>query len=441
MHVPSPRTLLLASLVLFAAFAIGILLSRSPSPPAPPTTTAVAPPPPPPPPLQVTPSAFAAVVRARAGDVVAWGPAGMRPLLWRPLVHGRARLEGLLPNTRYVATAGGDSVAFTTPPIPSTVTATARDGVLRADGAPFFPLIAWEECPNRWRPDLADGIDLFGGNPCTNLASLLTGVAGRALVAGTTEDVQGTTGPGLVGWFYPDEADARGLTGASLAPTGAGLRFLTLTSHFFSGAAPLPEGRGMYPGLLARADVVGFDLYPLQELCRPELLPWVFDAQAALRRLAPGKPTFQWIEEREMRCPQAADAVTPATIRVESWLAIAGGATGLGFFPEPWSAATGNVIRGIAAHVRQLLPALVQPPLPVSVSPAAPSVRASARADGGALYLLVVNAGTARATVTLRAPQLGGRTFVSDERARGGALELTLPPLTARVLVSPPAGA
>jgi len=74
----------------------------------------------------------------------------------------------------------------------------------------------------------------------------------------------------------------------------------------------------MYPELVARADVVGFDLYPLQELCRPELLPWVYDAQAELRRLAPGKPTFQWIEEREMKCPQPEDAVTPATIRVES---------------------------------------------------------------------------------------------------------------------------
>ncbi|MGG7380231.1 hypothetical protein ACQ7B2_16255, partial [Escherichia coli] len=71
----------------------------------------------------------------------------------------------------------------------------------------------------------------------------------------------------------------------------------TLTSHFASMAAPLPAGRGMYPGLIARADVVGFDLYPLQELCRPEFLPAVFDAQAELVPLAWPRPTFQWIEE------------------------------------------------------------------------------------------------------------------------------------------------
>jgi len=35
--------------------------------------------------------------------------------------------------------------------------------------------------------------------------------------------------------------------------------------------------------------------------------------QRELLRLAGGKPTFQWIEEREMKCPQ--NPVTPATIQ------------------------------------------------------------------------------------------------------------------------------
>ena len=117
----------------------------------------------------------------------------------------------------------------------------------------------------------------------------------------------------------------------------------------------------MYPGLVAKADVVGFDLYPLQELCRRELLPWVFDSQRELVRLAHGKPTFQWIEIREMKCHNAAAAVTPRTIRVESWLAIAGGAHGLGFFPNDWGSNVGTVLRGIAARIRQLEPALLRP--------------------------------------------------------------------------------
>jgi len=93
----------------------------------------------------------------------------------------------------------------------------------------------------------------------------------------------------------------------------------------------------MYPGLVAAADVVGFDFYPLQELCRRDLVAAVFDSQRELEALAPGKPTFQWIEARGMRCAGIPGvALSPATIRAESWLAIAGGAHGLGFFPADW---------------------------------------------------------------------------------------------------------
>ena len=245
---------------------------------------------------------------------VVWGPAGMRPLLWTDSPWGTAHavtLTGLASSTAYIAmveakSIGGQttstSLDFTTALAPGAVTGSTRDGVVLVNGNAFFPLLTWQECPNRWTPEIADGIDLFAGNTCTGLSSLLAGVNGRALAAGTSDDAQGTTGPGLLGWFYPDEADGRGLTAAMLAPPGPGLRFLTLTSHFFSGSAPLPDGRGIYPGLVASADVVGFDLYPLQEYCRPDLLPAVFDAQRQLVDLAPKKPTFQWIEVRQMKC-------------------------------------------------------------------------------------------------------------------------------------------
>src|SRR6185437_5917977 len=123
---------------------------------------------------------------------------------------------------------------------------------------------------------------------------------------------------------------------------------------FASAAAPLPSGRGMYPGLIAAADVVGFDLYPLQELCRRDLLPLVFDAQQELEALAPGKPTFQWIEVRGMRCGTSPGvAITPATIRAESWLALAAGAHGLGFFPPDWDYDAARVIAAIGARIRE----------------------------------------------------------------------------------------
>jgi hypothetical protein len=396
---------------------------------------------------------------APSTGTVAWGPAALRPLLWSSaaapaLVHEVA-LTGLASTTPYVATinarsetgaAAATRLPFTTAAAPTDVVGATGSGAVLVDGAPFFPLMTWQECPSQWQPDLSDGINLFAGNPCTGLSSLLSGVEGRALATGTTDDTPLASGPGLLGWFYPDEADARGLTELSLTPPAAGLRFLTLTAHFFPEAAALPSGRGMYAGLMATADVVGFDLYPLQELCRPELIPWVFDAQQELGRQAAPKPTFQWIEVRQMKCADPATAVTEQTIRVESWLAIAGGAHGLGFFPGDWGTTVGGTVHGIAARIRQLEPALLQPVLPVGVDPVEPAVRASARSFDGALYVIAVNAGAGAATVRLHVPGLAGRQLRVDDgpglvQSNGSDFVSVLPAMSVRVYTAAPPGA
>src|SRR5206468_10777517 len=140
--------------------------------------------------------------------------------------------------------------------------AAARGGVLWVDGNPFFPLMVFEQCPDTYSTSLQVGINLFAGNRCGGLAEQRAPLAGKALVAATTDD-HAASARGTVGTFYPDEADGHELTGAKLPqppPRGAGVRFLTLTNHFYSGAAPLANGRTIYPGLVSRADMVGFDL-------------------------------------------------------------------------------------------------------------------------------------------------------------------------------------
>jgi hypothetical protein len=373
-----------------------------------------------------------------AAATLQWGPAGMQPLLWTDAPHSTTThditLDALAANTSYTVNITAQSIGgarattaftFQTAPPPTSVAAAVVDGVIRVNGGEFFPLMSWKACPDHWALGVADGINLFGGNECTGLAALSSWIAGKALAAGTAEDPV-VDAPSLLGWFYPDEADARGLT--SLAPSGGGLHFLTLTQHFFSGAAALPAGRGMYPSLIAAADVVGFDLYPLQELCRPDFLAADFDAQQQLVGLTGGKPTFQWIEVREMKCPSV--RVTNATIRAESWLALAGGARGLGFFPNDWDAQTGAAIAAVAARVRQLEPALLAPAEHVQVESSSPDVRASARTFNGARYIVVVNAGTTSASVAI--PELGPGAIVL------GNLGTALPPLGVRIYVVPP---
>jgi hypothetical protein len=305
-------------------------------------------------------------------------------------------------------------------------------------GEPFFPVIAWQQCAEQLNGSVAAGIDLFAGSQCLALPDLLASLHGRALVAGSDDADEA----GTLGAFYPDEADARGYTGSTLAAAPQGVRFLTLTSHFFSGAAPLPAGRDMYPSLVAAADIVGFDLYPLQELCRPDMLPAVFDAQRELVQLAAGKPTFQWIEARSMKCGDTGPAaVTPATIRAESWLSLAGGARGLAYFPPDWQQGADAVVAKVVRRVRQIEPALLQPVIPVAVE-ASPGVRASARAYEGALYVIAVNGGDTPSDVRLTLPALRDRPLLvlGGERtaAVGGVISDRLPPLGVRIYVAPP---
>src|SRR4051794_14117164 len=468
--MPSPRALFAAGPLALAGFVLGAVATRPEERTTLVTTTArsiatttVTTPAPTVPAgfavydVAVEQAPFAGTIRWRTTEpstaAVSWAPAGLRPYLWThsrlPSFEHAVRLPALAAGARYDVAIDArnedGSLAHADVPLtaglaPAAVTGTARDGVVRVNGGAFLPLITWQECPGAWEPDLADGITLFAGNPCTGLANLLAALGGRALAAGTTEDVADTAGPGLLGWFQPDEADARGLTGDSLSHP-SGLAFMTLTSHFFSGAAPLPAGRGMYPGLVAKADVVGLDLYPLQELCRPDMLPAVFDAQRELIRLTSGKPTFQWIEVREMKCPQT--PVTGRTIAVESWLALAGGAPGLGFFPSDWHEPTSTALRNVMARIRQFEPVLLRPDAPLTVA-SPPTVRASARSFGGAYYVIAVNAATTPAQVTLTANALGNRTVevagaAQTLQAHDGSLALTLPPFTARILVAPPA--
>ena len=322
--------------------------------------------------------------------------------------------------------------------------AEVRGGRLVVDGRPFFPIMSWGECVDGFETSLPVGTNLYAGNRCGGLEAQLPALGDHALSAA----VQGEAVPdprSVVGVFYPDEADGRGLTAETMAtiPQGAGVRFLTLTNHFYSGAAPLARGRGIYPGLIAKADMIGFDLYPLQSWCRPERLVDVYFSQRELVGLAQGKPTFQWIEAAGMTCPHdGPTAVTPETVRAESWLAIAGGAKGLGFFPPAaWTGDVGEAIADVTSTVDRIEPLLVAPETLVNVDPSEGLVKAGARLLGSRLAVVAVNAGYEPAAATFAVPGLGGRPLtdlLSGRRVtpNGDFFTERLPGLAARVYVT-----
>jgi hypothetical protein len=343
------------------------------------------------------------------------------------------------------STASG---AFRTGAMPTRAKARATPLGLKVNTRPFFPRMLFRQCPSAHPASIAAGINLFMGTACGTPQRTMASLAGKALLL--PDVASRSDGPGVIGWHQLDEADvlvSKPDDLPLLPPSSRTGRttFLTLSNHVWSGAAQLPGARDLYPGLISRAEVVGLDLYPLQSFCRKDLLAAVYAAQRELVVLARGKPTFQWIEVDPMGVCAGLDP-SPALVRAETWLAIAGGARAIGYFPENWRPAIRAEITRLNAEIRALAPALLGPETPVTV--VAPSrVLAGGRTLNGATYVIAVNPTFARVGATLVAPALGAGTrrlrVLGESRvvvARDGRFSDRFRGLQARVYVAPPAG-
>ena len=278
-----------------------------------------------------------------------WYPATRQP-------NGRfaATLTGLAPSTTYlfrVRTVGpaGSADALgsvTMASIPARSVATIEKGRFVVDGQRFFPVLAWWQCPDESAGLLGLGINvLMGACKTKHGRDFLAALNGRAYAMLPVEDaLAGVDGRGLIGWNYPDEPEGSDIPASALldlppsSSTGR-LRVLTSTYHFYRGAEPPDGGYKVYPAYWAKADALGFDLYPLEKLCSHRgILRRVYDIQRQLVQQNPGKPTYQWIETGPLDggCSWSSLRLTPAALHAETWLAIAGGAVGIGYFTHTW---------------------------------------------------------------------------------------------------------
>jgi hypothetical protein len=355
---------------------------------------------------------------------------------WNVWVTARAD-DGRTANLPYM---------LTTPPAPTTARASIANSAIQINGQPYFPTIVWNACPYELPKLTSLGVDLFMANACGSATDQAEALGGRGFAVSNAKDAPES---GAVGTYLPDEWDTFLPSSLSfdaarrlVPPNGApGPRFLTLTNHFYSKAEPLPQGRGMYPALVDIADVLGFDLYPLQNWCRYDSFGDVFESQRELVTLARGKPTFQWIEVRHMDCKDPKLDPSADTVRAETWLAIAGGAHAIGYFPNNWDPSIDSEIARSKNEIRILSPALLEPALAATASN--PQVKVSARVHNGALYVIAVNASRNPASTTFNVPQLGNRGLVSlaGDRATvaaSGSFSDVFAPLEVRVYISAP---
>ena len=168
------------------------------------------------------------------------------------------------------------TITFTTGPMLDQSAARTSGSSIYVDDRPFFPTAVWKQCSDMFDSNINDGINLFMGDGCKDDTALPARLGGRAYSIVDSENAN-ATGRGVIGWYFPDEWDAflksdvkRSDLEQDIPSARPGrISFLTLTNHFYSKAAPLPQGKGMYPVLYQVPDVLGFDLYPLQVWCRP----------------------------------------------------------------------------------------------------------------------------------------------------------------------------
>ena len=228
----------------------------------------------------------------------------------------------------------------------------------------------------------------------------------------------------LVGWTFPDEPEGDGWTPASLQrahPVRRGTRdglltFMTTGAGFYrSSYTPTSTSQAVYGQYARLADVAGFDLYPLGH-CNNELGA-VYDAQRVFNQLAGKMPTFQWIETGAIK-PEYCGGfkMQPAELRAEVWLAVAGGARGIGYFTHTWSPEhkafdVSPAIEHAIGQTNNLLsavrPALLGQTILSGVN--STSVKVVARRAGNTTYVIAVNAARAPINVQFQVPAPAGR--------------------------------
>jgi hypothetical protein len=329
--------------------------------------------------------------------------------------------------------------------LPSGTPTVESSAPLRVNGNAVFPRMVWRQCPRYYPTSLGAGINLFLGVECSTWKEQFAGLAGRA-ISTVDANTPGISGPGVVGWHLQDEADMSvGDARLLPQPEAAGrVTFLTLTDHFSQRAAPPTKGRQIYQGFYDAADVIGFDTYPVEGRCDLGQIDNVYWMQRELVALTRGKPTFQWIEAGPMEHCRENQDPTPAVVRAETWLAIAGGARGIGYFPDWWEETIRNEVRLTNREIVALAPALLAPIARVNWSTESP-VRIGARRYNGATYVIAVNTSTSDAGASFSVPGLGGRSLRVFRDGRivkplGDLVTDKLPGLGVAVYVVPPGG-
>lgn len=230
-----------------------------------------------------------------------------------------------------------------------------HNGYLEVNGRPHFPFMSWAQCAPDVVANQAMGVDTFMGSSAMGSYCTEQELADTVADDGYMIVQHGgrTQSPNIVGTYLPDEPDGYKIPpdavpqipGDNSTPV-----FETFAPNFGDRTAPPALGREVYSQYLrnlGRAGFAGFDLYYDNRYACSN--PWlkrgaIYHMQRDLIELAaeaqPGPndemPTYQWLDVNRIDADACPDPVSPQKVKNQMWLAVAGGAKGLGFFTHSW---------------------------------------------------------------------------------------------------------
>ncbi len=313
----------------------------------------------------------------------------------------------------------------------------------------FFPISVWLQDPSEAAAYAAIGVNQFIGlwqGPTQQQISDLGAASMPVLCDQNAAALADKSNKTLRGWTQedePDDAQSDGHGGYGPCIDTATIKMLyqqwtaadptrPVFLNLGQGAAYTDwGGRGTctghtsdYPEYIQGADILSFDIYPMNETNPPVAgdLTYVAKGVDNLRGWANyKKPVWNWIECTGINGP--ANEPTPDDTRAEVWLSIIHGSMGIGYFVHQFApteddhallddAAMKAAVAAINARITALAPALNTPPISngvtVTSTDSTVPIDTLLKREGGKTYLFAVAAKNAPTTAKFHLERLPG---------------------------------
>lgn len=321
--------------------------------------------------------------------------------------------------------------------------------------ATFFPISVWLQSPTNATAYAAIGINqfigLYNGPTQSDLDTLGTAKMPVYCDQNST-GLANLTNAIILGWTQQDEPDnaqpVDGGYGPCIAPSQIQSLYQTMKTKDATRPVFLNVGQGVandawvgrgscsnqpqdYPEYAKGADIVSFDIYPINSGLDITLVPLGVDRLG--QAVSFKKPVWNWIECT--RIDQANPKPTPDQVKSEVWMSIIHGSMGIGYFVHQFTptfdekallddAVMKPAVAAIDQQIHDLAPALNTAPITNAVSEQSSTkvdflVKRLPSSLGGHLYVFAVSmTGTqTTATFTLSHDTFTTATVLGENRS------------------------